>query len=102
MDVDARLASAEQKSHELYRSFSQLEHRVREFVELQETLKDFHSQIAELTETLQQLKHSLELVHQVLPSIARKEELDRFRKKLDTIPFELLANHKDLRHLHKT
>lgn len=91
MDVKTRLSSAEQQSHELHRTFSHLEHRIREFIELQRALADIHRQLQSLGEGLGSLQSELSALHRVLPSIARNEELERFEKRLDSVPFERFA-----------
>jgi hypothetical protein len=95
MEVRTRLANAEQQSHELHRTFSHLEHRIREFIEVQGTLGEMHRQLKEIGLLLGELRSELETVQRVLPSIARKEELERFEKKLDAMPFEFFATKKD-------
>ena len=91
MDVRTRVANAEEQSLELHRTFSHLEHRIREFIELQTSLVDLHRQLSDLAKELGDVRLELDHVHRYLPTIARKEELERFERKLDAIPFEKLA-----------
>ena len=94
MDVRTRLANTEQQSHELHRQFSHLDHRIREFIELQSALGDLHQTLSTLTSELSVLRAELDVLHRVLPSVARKEELERLEKKIDAVPFELFATSK--------
>jgi hypothetical protein len=94
MDIRSRLANAEEQSHELHRSFSHLDHKIREFIELQHSLGDLHAALDGLQVEIQSVRQELSSVHQLLPSVARKEELARISKKLDSIPFEQFAQRK--------
>lgn len=96
MDLNERVSNAELDSYELSKLFTTVSHRAHEFEILQNELAGFRKTIADLTVELQELKKQLDVVHSVLPGVARKEEIIRITEKIDAQPFELFATRKDI------
>lgn len=96
MDMHARLQNLDQQSHELFKSFLELEHRLRDFEELRAALLSMHTQMSQLQSELVHIKADTHAMQVRLPTIARREELDRLTRKLDATPFELYATKRDL------
>jgi hypothetical protein len=96
MDTKERLKNADQHSRELIATFTKIEHKARELEEFRQTIQIMHEQLAALQTELKGIKADVSSVQSQMPTIARKEEVQRLQSKLDNIPFELLATKKDL------
>lgn len=96
MELPSRIKSAEDQSFELHNVFSKLEHRTREFMEVQKLLTELHASTAALQHELATVKSDINAIQAALPSLARKEELSRFKEKIEAMPFETMIKRKDL------
>ena len=91
MDFAARVRSLEQQSRELSAVYEGLGHRIATIRDDTRTLTALHTEIASVRHVIETRERDLLHLKAQLPRIARKEELERFSKRVDAMPFERFA-----------
>lgn len=94
MDFVARVHSLEQQSRELSAVYEGLIHRTKRLREDLNELTALRKELAVARFLITTREAHLTRLKTALPRIARKEELERFSKRVDAMPFELFATSK--------
>jgi Zn-finger domain-containing protein len=88
MDFTARVRSLEQQSRELSTTYEGLLHRIRRLREETEGLERLRAAVKASKVAIAEREAHLARIKKALPRVARKEELERFSQRLDSMPFE--------------
>ena len=92
MDFAARVHSLQQQSRELSASYEGILHRTRRLREETNDLTTLRAEIAKTKKQLLVREAHLSRLKIALPHVARKEELERFTKRVNAMPFEHFAS----------
>jgi len=88
MDIAARVHSLEQQSRELSATYEGILHRIKRLREETHDLVHLRDELRQARTRVEEREAHLARVKQALPRVARKEELERFSRRLDAMPFE--------------
>lgn len=88
MDFTARVHSLEQQSRELSATYEGLLHRIRRLREETHALTKLRDELRTSKRHIEEREAHLKRLKEALPRVARKEELERFSKRLESMPFE--------------
>lgn len=88
MDFTARVHSLEQQSRELSATYEGLLHRIRRLREETHALASLRDELRTSRDRIEERENHLARLKEALPRVARKEEIERFSRRLESMPFE--------------
>ncbi len=96
MNTMARLHGVEQQFHELSRFYLILNHRLRDFHDMQMRLDVLRDDVKSTKLEVEKVRSVLRDIQQRMPAVARAEEVQRLVQRLDAMPFETAVTREEL------
>jgi predicted RNase H-like nuclease (RuvC/YqgF family) len=92
MDWFSRVRSLEEQTRELAATYDALRHRIRRLAGETANLVQLQTDIEALRRIVEERERELHELKNRLPRIARKEEIERFSRRIAAMPFEEFAH----------